>query len=29
MAIDAFSNIYGDRVVEILKGYQRWFRKIG
>jgi hypothetical protein len=29
MAIDAFSNIYGDRVVEILKGYQRWFKKIG
>jgi predicted O-methyltransferase YrrM len=29
MAIDAFSNIYGDRVKEILKGYQRWFKKIG
>jgi predicted O-methyltransferase YrrM len=27
MAIDAFSNIYGDRVEEILKGYQRWFIK--
>jgi predicted O-methyltransferase YrrM len=29
MAIDAFSAIYGDRVVEILQGYQRWFKKIG
>jgi predicted O-methyltransferase YrrM len=29
MAIDAFSAIYGDRIVEILQGYQRWFKKIG
>jgi hypothetical protein len=27
MAIDAFSDIYGDRVGEVLKGYQRWFIK--
>jgi len=29
IAIDAFSNVYSDRVQEILKGYQRWFKKIG
>jgi predicted O-methyltransferase YrrM len=29
MAIDAFSNIYCDRIEQVLKGYQRWFRKIG
>jgi predicted O-methyltransferase YrrM len=28
MAIDAFSTIYGDRIEEVLQGYQRWFRKI-
>lgn len=28
MAIDSFSNVYADRVKEILSGYQRWFRKI-
>lgn len=29
MAIDCFSNIYGDRVKELINGYQRWFVKIG
>lgn len=28
MAIDAFSNVYADRVEEVFSGYQRWFRKI-
>jgi predicted O-methyltransferase YrrM len=28
MAIDAFSAIYSDRIVEVLQGYQRWFKKI-
>jgi predicted O-methyltransferase YrrM len=28
MSIDAFSAIYADRVVEILQGYQRWFKKV-
>jgi predicted O-methyltransferase YrrM len=28
MAIDAFSTVYGDRIVEVLQGYQRWFKKI-
>jgi predicted O-methyltransferase YrrM len=28
MAIDAFSAIYGDRIEEVLQGYQRWFKKL-
>lgn len=28
MAIDAFSDVYADRVEEVFSGYQRWFRKI-
>lgn len=28
MAIDAFINIYGDKIVKVLKGYQYWCKKI-
>jgi hypothetical protein len=29
MAIDAFSSIYADKIKEIEKGYQAWYRKLG